>query len=242
MPVRKQDAHRALELLEDYHSKLTKPGDRPLRAAIERVIRIFKSRLFQALLDIQEFYEVTLLDGNKSIAQKTFETLEIASKWEQETQMSLPSPYRYHDDELPPPPELGPDTTPRLVPVLGSNVDRKVENVQTYVQQSRVSPPRAAPAPVRLHADQVKETSSPEDQYPSPPPLVSTAPRPIPVPIPTPPSPPLLAASSPQPPPFVNGVGEDDWEYEEITLKRVSKYVYLNRLSYSIHVLDQVCL
>ncbi|XP_077862153.1 disks large homolog 1-like isoform X1 [Saccoglossus kowalevskii] len=152
------------------------------------------------------------------------------------------SEYRYHDDELPPPPELGPDTTPRLVPVLGSNVDRKVENVQTYVQQSRVSPPRAAPAPVRLHADQVKETSSPEDQYPSPPPLVSTAPRPIPVPIPTPPSPPLLAASSPQPPPFVNGVGEDDWEYEEITLKRVSKYVYLNRLSYSIHVLDQVCL
>ena len=44
------EAHRALELLEDYHSKLTKPGDRPLRNAIERVIRIFKSRLFQALL------------------------------------------------------------------------------------------------------------------------------------------------------------------------------------------------
>lgn len=44
------DAHRALELLEDYHSRLTKPQDRPLRNAIERVIRIFKSRLFQALL------------------------------------------------------------------------------------------------------------------------------------------------------------------------------------------------
>ncbi|KAJ8031210.1 Disks large 1 tumor suppressor protein [Holothuria leucospilota] len=45
-----KEAHRALELLEDYHSKLTQPGDRPLRNAIERVIRIFKSRLFQALL------------------------------------------------------------------------------------------------------------------------------------------------------------------------------------------------
>ena len=44
------DAHRALELLEDYHSRLTKPQDRPLRNAIEKVIRIFKSRLFQALL------------------------------------------------------------------------------------------------------------------------------------------------------------------------------------------------
>jgi len=44
------DAHRALELLEDYHSRLTKPQDKPLKNAIERVIRIFKSRLFQALL------------------------------------------------------------------------------------------------------------------------------------------------------------------------------------------------
>ncbi|XP_073992925.1 disks large 1 tumor suppressor protein-like [Rhodnius prolixus] len=52
MPVRKQEAHRALELLEDYHSKLTKPQDKQLRLAIERVIRIFKSRLFQALLEI----------------------------------------------------------------------------------------------------------------------------------------------------------------------------------------------
>ncbi|KAF7417518.1 hypothetical protein HZH68_000171 [Vespula germanica] len=44
------EAHRALELLEDYHAKLTRPQDKALRLAIERVIRIFKSRLFQALL------------------------------------------------------------------------------------------------------------------------------------------------------------------------------------------------
>lgn len=44
------EAHRALELLEDYHSRLAAPQDRTLRIAIERVIRIFKSRLFQALL------------------------------------------------------------------------------------------------------------------------------------------------------------------------------------------------
>ncbi|XP_063893741.1 disks large 1 tumor suppressor protein isoform X6 [Helicoverpa armigera] len=75
-------AHRALELLEDYHSKLVKPQDRQLRLAIERVIRIFKSRLFQALLDIQEFYELTLLDDTKSVQQKTAETIRIANKWE----------------------------------------------------------------------------------------------------------------------------------------------------------------
>lgn len=44
------EAHRALELLEEYHCKLNKPQDKQLRNAIERVIRIFKSRLFQALL------------------------------------------------------------------------------------------------------------------------------------------------------------------------------------------------
>ena len=44
------EAHRALELLEEYHAKLTSPQDKQLRVAIERVIRIFKSRLFQALL------------------------------------------------------------------------------------------------------------------------------------------------------------------------------------------------
>ncbi|CAD5116541.1 DgyrCDS5420 [Dimorphilus gyrociliatus] len=82
MPVKKQDAHKALELLEEYHRKLNKPHDRPLRTAIERVIRIFKSRLFQALLDIQEFYEITLLDEKKTTQQKTLETLQIASRWE----------------------------------------------------------------------------------------------------------------------------------------------------------------
>ncbi|XP_078693972.1 disks large homolog 1-like isoform X10 [Branchiostoma floridae x Branchiostoma belcheri] len=92
MPVRKQDAHRALELLEDYHAKLTKPGDRQLRAAIERVIRIFKSRLFQALLDIQEFYEVTLQDGTKTTDQKTRETIEIANKWEVDAPLTARRP------------------------------------------------------------------------------------------------------------------------------------------------------
>ncbi|XP_044731009.1 disks large 1 tumor suppressor protein isoform X3 [Chrysoperla carnea] len=82
MPVRKQEAHRALELLEDYYSKLIKPQDKQLRMAIERVIGIFKSRLFQALLDIQEFYELTLMDDTKSIQQKTAETIRIANKWE----------------------------------------------------------------------------------------------------------------------------------------------------------------
>lgn len=32
--------------------------------------------------DIQEFYELTLLDDTKSLQQKTAETIRIANKWE----------------------------------------------------------------------------------------------------------------------------------------------------------------
>lgn len=32
--------------------------------------------------DIQEFYELTLLDETKSVQQKTAETIRIANKWE----------------------------------------------------------------------------------------------------------------------------------------------------------------
>jgi hypothetical protein len=43
------EAHRALELLEQYHALLNRPNDAELRMAIERVIGIFKANLFQAL-------------------------------------------------------------------------------------------------------------------------------------------------------------------------------------------------
>ncbi|KAI9524136.1 hypothetical protein NQZ68_019399 [Dissostichus eleginoides] len=65
MPVRKKDAQRALLLLEDYRAKLHNAEDRQLRGSIQRVIDIFQSNLFQALIDIQEFYEVTLLDQSQ---------------------------------------------------------------------------------------------------------------------------------------------------------------------------------
>ncbi|KAJ6639989.1 Disks large 1 tumor suppressor protein [Pseudolycoriella hygida] len=38
---------------------------------------------------IQEFYELTLLDDTKTIQQKTVETLQIASKWEQENSLKI---------------------------------------------------------------------------------------------------------------------------------------------------------
>lgn len=44
------DTQRALRLLEEYRSKLSQAEDRQLRNSIERVINIFQSNLFQALI------------------------------------------------------------------------------------------------------------------------------------------------------------------------------------------------
>ncbi|XP_030010789.1 disks large homolog 2 isoform X12 [Sphaeramia orbicularis] len=82
MPVRKKDTVRALGLLEEYCTKLRKPEEEQLKTAIQRVMGIFKSNLFEALLDIQEFYEVTLLNTQKSCEQKLEEVNHMADKWE----------------------------------------------------------------------------------------------------------------------------------------------------------------
>ncbi|KAK9401579.1 disks large 1 [Crotalus adamanteus] len=84
MPVRRQDTQRALRLLEDYRAKLSPRGDRQLRTSVERVIGIFRSSLFQALLDIQEFYEAALLENPKSAdpPPKPAEAAQPGSTWE----------------------------------------------------------------------------------------------------------------------------------------------------------------
>ncbi|OPJ74659.1 hypothetical protein AV530_004113 [Patagioenas fasciata monilis] len=50
MPVKKKDTDRALVLLEEYCKKLRKPEEQQLKKAIRKVMGIFKSSLFQALL------------------------------------------------------------------------------------------------------------------------------------------------------------------------------------------------
>ncbi|XP_051004881.1 disks large homolog 2 isoform X6 [Acomys russatus] len=80
--LQKEDTDRALSLLEDYCKKLRKPEEQLLKNAVKKVMSIFKSSLFQALLDIQEFYEVTLLNSQKSCEQKIEEANQVAQKWE----------------------------------------------------------------------------------------------------------------------------------------------------------------
>ncbi|XP_060154237.1 disks large homolog 1 isoform X20 [Globicephala melas] len=159
MPVRKQDTQRALHLLEGYRSKLSQTEDRQLRSSIERVINIFQSNLFQALIDIQEFYEVTLLDNPKCIDRsKQSEPIQPVNTWEisslpsttvtSETVPSSLSPsvekYRYQDEDTPPQEHISPQITnevigPELVHVSEKNLS-EIENVHGFVSHSHISP------------------------------------------------------------------------------------------------------
>uniref|UniRef100_A0A8C8XXU4 L27-1 domain-containing protein n=1 Tax=Panthera leo TaxID=9689 RepID=A0A8C8XXU4_PANLE len=54
------DTDRALSLLEEYCKKLRKPEEQQLKNAVKKVMGIFRSSLFQALLDCVAYVCVSL--------------------------------------------------------------------------------------------------------------------------------------------------------------------------------------
>uniref|UniRef100_A0A3P8QW61 Disks large homolog 1 n=1 Tax=Astatotilapia calliptera TaxID=8154 RepID=A0A3P8QW61_ASTCA len=157
LPVR-ADAQRALQLLEQYRAKLNHTEDRQLRHSIQRVIDIFQSNLFQALIDIQEFYEVTLLDSQRWVeSSKGADPMAPVNLWDfsslQSTTVTsdtLPSlstsieKYRHHDEDSSPQDQSSPQLTeeaggPELVQVAEKNLSL-IENVHGYVTHAHISP------------------------------------------------------------------------------------------------------
>nr|QQY02496.1 disks large homolog 1 [Cryptocotyle lingua] len=89
MGLRKREAHLALDQLAEYRNHLDSRIDAPLISALTRLMNVFQSRLFLALLDIQEFYESTLLDPDKNSDEKTAAALDVALRWENISSPSL---------------------------------------------------------------------------------------------------------------------------------------------------------
>ncbi|XP_018617156.1 disks large homolog 1-like isoform X10 [Scleropages formosus] len=197
MPVRKTDTQRALRLLQEYRGRLNAAEEPQLTRSMDKVIGILHSSLFQALLDIQEFYEETLQDNQKSVEPPKFPvTSPPVNQWDFSslpstavTSETLPSSfststekYRYQDEDPTTPQEHSsprvPSETqrPELVQVSEKNVSQ-IENVHGFVTHSHISPMKANPPPVVVNTD-----------------IFDT-------------------------PPYVNGT-EADYEYEEITLER----------------------
>ncbi|XP_076601579.1 discs large homolog 1-like protein isoform X8 [Chaetodon auriga] len=227
MPVRKKDAQRALLLLEEYRAKLQHAEDRQLRQSIQRVIDIFQSNLFQALIDIQEFYEVTLLDSQRWVeSSKAADPMAPVNLWDfsslQSTTVTsdtLPSlstsieKYRHHDEDSSPQDQSSPQLTEEaggaeLVQVAEKNLSQ-IQNVHGYVTHAHISPMKQAEAtppsspiiPVIPVSPIAAETTIiPPTSQANPPPVV-------------------VNTDSLDTPPYVNGT-EADYEYEEITLER----------------------
>ncbi|XP_060792847.1 disks large homolog 4 isoform X2 [Neoarius graeffei] len=82
MPLKREDTEQALLVMETCQSA----SDEVFRVRAERLLHVFQSDLFQALLDIQEFYELTVCD-NQTPDQPHFPLQK----------------YRYQDEESPPP-------------------------------------------------------------------------------------------------------------------------------------------
>ncbi|XP_030219034.1 discs large homolog 1-like protein isoform X14 [Gadus morhua] len=226
MPVRRKDAQRALVLLEAYQTKLSQTDDRQLKHSIQRVIDIFQSNLFQALIDIQEFYEVTLLDSQKCAdPARSWEPLPPVNLWDLSslqsptgTSETLPSistsieKYRHHDEDTSPQepgsPQLMDEAPgPELVQVAEKSLSQ-IENVHGYVAHAHISPMKQAEGalppspiiPVVPVSPVPAESSTHQPPQANPPPVV-------------------VNTDSLDTPSYVNGT-EADYEYEEITLER----------------------
>ncbi|XP_042624394.1 discs large homolog 1-like protein isoform X20 [Cyprinus carpio] len=229
MPVRKKDAQRAMLLLEEYRTKLSNTEDRQLRNSIQRVIDIFQSNLFQALIDIQEFYEVTLLDNQRcGESVKVPDAIPPVNLWDfssiQSTTVTsdtLPSlstsieKHRHHDEDTGSPQEQSsPQFTdeapgPELVQVAEKNLSQ-IENIHGYVAHAHISPMKQTDAvpPSTLIIPVIPISTVPVE----PAVISSSTSQANPPPV-------VVNTESLDSAPYVNGT-EADFEYEEITLER----------------------
>ncbi|XP_048036503.1 disks large homolog 2 isoform X16 [Megalobrama amblycephala] len=242
MPLRKRDTARAISLMEDYCSKLKKPEEQQLKTAILRVMGIFKSSLFQALIDIQEFYEVTLLNSQKSCEQKLVEVNHMAEQWEHTaTNSTLPTE---GPQPASTPPELRKESCMELTveePALGTtNTENRPPAVQGSQHQSH-SPACVNPALMSSPWYRYQDDDSPPPEHNFPrltnevraPELVHVSEKNLSEienvhgyvshshisPLKASPAPIIVNTDTLESVPYVNGT-EIEYEFEEITLER----------------------
>ncbi|XP_026136321.1 disks large homolog 3-like isoform X12 [Carassius auratus] len=125
--VHKYDTKRAVGLLKEYQASLTSPEEQALKTSVEKVSSIFGSHLFQALLDIQECYEVTL---QMNAAQNGVKDSISVDTWETSGEEGV-----------------------SRVRVTSRRSSQKVERVAGLVSRSHIETPKANPPPIIVNAD-----------------------------------------------------------------------------------------
>ncbi|XP_040555987.1 disks large homolog 3 isoform X9 [Gallus gallus] len=147
------DTERAVEILTRYQSTLCSPEEQELKASIGKISHIFQSELFQALLDIHEFYDFTLRSAplqppSPAVHRGTARHL---------------SPREPHSPPEPPVQDgeqrllaVTPATPPRLVRVTARRTEAPT-SVCSLVLGSRSALPQANPAPIIVNTDSLEQ-------------------------------------------------------------------------------------
>ncbi|XP_074739064.1 disks large homolog 3 isoform X1 [Strix uralensis] len=161
------DTERAVEILTRYQSTLRSPEEQELKASIGKVSHIFQSELFQALLDIHEFYDFTLRsaplqppspDAHCGTARQQHGASEPSSVVTPREPQNLPENLS-QDGERRLSAGAGdspPGTPPRLVRVTARRTEAPA-SVCSLVLGSRSALPQANPAPIIVNTDSLEQ-------------------------------------------------------------------------------------
>ncbi|XP_063272848.1 disks large homolog 3 isoform X3 [Prinia subflava] len=161
--IRREDTERAVEILTRYQSTLQSPEEQELKASIGKVSHIFQSELFQALLDIHEFYDFTLRsapvqspspDAPQGTARQQPGASEPSSTATPRQPQNLPEDGSWRREQRLP--AGAPATPPRLVRVTARRTEAPA-SVCSLVLSSASTLPQANPAPILVNTDSLEQ-------------------------------------------------------------------------------------
>ncbi|XP_051790903.1 disks large homolog 3 isoform X1 [Erpetoichthys calabaricus] len=141
----KYDTKRAMDLLNQYQARLNETEEQSLKVSLNKVSALFGSRLFQALLDIQECYEVTLSLNSQAADQKATDQDSSNSEDMQE----------FPENPLPAgqtPESVSKGEVSRVLITAKKNY-QKVERVCGVVAHSHIEVAKANPPPIIVNTD-----------------------------------------------------------------------------------------
>ncbi|XP_063793188.1 disks large homolog 3 isoform X8 [Pseudophryne corroboree] len=141
----RRDAQRAQHLLLSCQSRLCAPEQQTLRESLQEVTCMLGGDLFQALLDIQEYYEVMLNSAKCDaidIANLGPPTVDLQDFWRSEIGNEMTN-----------------DLEPEFVCVIGKMMDMK-ETAHTLLSPLHSFLPKAGAAPMLVNADCLDPGSS----------------------------------------------------------------------------------
>ncbi|XP_075040595.1 disks large homolog 3 isoform X2 [Mixophyes fleayi] len=141
----RRDTERAQHLLCSYQAKLCAPEQQKLRDSLQEVTCMLRGDLFQALLDIQEYYGVMLNSAQCDV---------IKSPNLDTSPVDLQNVWKSGNGD-----EWTPDLEPQCVRVIGKMTDLK-ETTHTLLNPLHTTLPKAGAAPMLVNADCLDPGSS----------------------------------------------------------------------------------